>query len=72
MRFRACRQPRPALQSVCAPERQIEAVEDARGEIGAVLAGLRDLVAQWERTGPARPGCSNFLSGIMPLALKGT
>ncbi|MFD3496885.1 cytochrome P450 [Streptomyces sp. NPDC058676] len=46
----------------------------ARAEIGAVLEGLRDLVAQWEQTGPARPVYSNFLSGIssLPLTLKGT
>ncbi|MEV0634723.1 cytochrome P450 [Streptomyces sp. NPDC050619] len=44
----------------------------ARAEIGAVLAGLRDQVAEMERTGPARPVYSNFLSGIssLPLALK--
>ncbi|MFJ9906924.1 hypothetical protein ACIRVK_29180 [Streptomyces sp. NPDC101152] len=44
----------------------------ARAEIGAVLAGLRDLVADMERTGPARPVYSNFLSGLssLPLALK--
>jgi cytochrome P450 len=45
----------------------------ARAEIGAVLAGLRDLVAEWEQTGPTRPVHSNFLSGLssLPLALKG-
>ncbi|MEV0219669.1 cytochrome P450 [Streptomyces sp. NPDC050704] len=45
----------------------------ARAEIGAVLTGLRDLVAEMEQTGPARPVYSNFLSGIssLPLALKG-
>ncbi|KUN96934.1 cytochrome P450 [Streptomyces caeruleatus] len=44
----------------------------ARAEIGAVLAGLRDLVAQMEQTGPAKPVYSNFLSGLstLPLALK--
>ncbi|WP_037679935.1 cytochrome P450 [Streptomyces griseus] len=45
----------------------------ARAEIGAVLAGLRDTVAELELTGPARPVYSNFLSGLssLPLALKG-
>lgn len=45
----------------------------ARAEISAVLAGLRDLVAEMEQTGPALPVYSNFLSGIssLPLALKG-
>ncbi|KUL31837.1 cytochrome P450 [Streptomyces regalis] len=44
----------------------------ARAEIGAVLAGLRDLVAEMEQTGPAKPVYSNFLSGpsALPLALK--
>ncbi|QOV40040.1 cytochrome P450 [Streptomyces ferrugineus] len=44
----------------------------ARAEIGAVLAGLRDLVAQMEQTGPAKPVYSNFLSGLsaLPIALK--
>jgi cytochrome P450 len=45
----------------------------ARAEIGAVLTGLRDLVADMEQTGPARPVYSNFLSGLssLPVALKG-
>lgn len=45
----------------------------ARAEIGAVLAGLRETVAELERTGPTRPVYSNFLSGLssLPLALKG-
>ncbi|KMS75299.1 cytochrome P450 [Streptomyces viridochromogenes] len=44
----------------------------ARAEIGAVLTGLRDLVAELEQTGPAKPVYSNFLSGLsaLPLALK--
>jgi cytochrome P450 len=44
----------------------------ARAEISAVLAGLRDLVANMELTGPVRPVYSNFLSGIssLPLALQ--
>ncbi|GHH11076.1 cytochrome P450 [Streptomyces lanatus] len=44
----------------------------ARAEIGAVLAGLRDLVAEMEQTGPATPVYSNFLSGLgtLPLRLK--
>ncbi|MFC8244841.1 cytochrome P450 [Streptomyces chartreusis] len=44
----------------------------ARAELGAVLAGLRDLVAEMEQTGPARPVHSNFLSGsgALPLTLK--
>ncbi|TLS44319.1 cytochrome P450 [Streptomyces montanus] len=44
----------------------------ARAEIGAVLTGLRDTVAEMEQTGPTRPVYSNFLSGIstLPLALK--
>ncbi len=45
----------------------------ARAEIGAVLTGLRDLVAGMEQTGPARPVYSTFLSGLssLPLTLKG-
>ncbi|MGN9758628.1 cytochrome P450 [Streptomyces sp. SD31] len=44
----------------------------ARAEIGAVLTGLRDLVAEMEQTGPTKPVYSNFLSGLsaLPLALK--
>ncbi|MFE9017271.1 hypothetical protein ACFYNL_01610 [Streptomyces sp. NPDC007808] len=44
----------------------------ARAEIGAVLAGLRDLVAEMRQTGPAKPVSSIFLSGLgtPPLALK--
>ncbi|TXS46334.1 cytochrome P450 [Streptomyces sp. uw30] len=44
----------------------------ARAEIAAVLAGLRDLVAEMEQTGPAKPVYSNFLSGLgaLPLSLK--
>jgi cytochrome P450 len=44
----------------------------ARAEIGAVLAGLRDLVAEMEQTGPAKPVYSNFLSGLsaLPLTLR--
>ncbi|WNM31475.1 cytochrome P450 [Streptomyces sp. Li-HN-5-11] len=44
----------------------------ARAEIAAVLAGLRDLVATMEQTGPAKPVYSNFLSGLssLPLALR--
>ncbi|MFI6439349.1 cytochrome P450 [Streptomyces sp. NPDC050759] len=44
----------------------------ARAEIGAVLEGLRDLVEDMERTGPAKPVYSNFLSGLgsLPLVLK--
>ena len=45
----------------------------ARAEIGAVLAGLRDQVAQMEQAGAAWPVYSNFLSGLssLPLVLKG-
>lgn len=44
----------------------------ARAEIGAVLAGLRDLVAEMEQMGPTKPVYSNFLSGLsaLPLTLK--
>ncbi|MER5940161.1 cytochrome P450 [Streptomyces sp. NPDC001928] len=44
----------------------------ARAEIAAVLAGLRDLVAEMEQTGPAKPVYSNFLSGLgtLPLSLN--
>ncbi|NEA98682.1 cytochrome P450 [Streptomyces sp. SID13726] len=44
----------------------------ARAEIGAVLEGLRDQVADLEQTGPAKPVYSNFLNGLssLPLTLK--
>ncbi|WP_328744925.1 cytochrome P450 [Streptomyces sp. NBC_00285] len=44
----------------------------ARAEIGAVLEGLRDQVADMEQTGQARPVYSNFLNGLSALPLKVT